>query len=306
MFVGGDGWDSANLIEGAGAELEGAYFTNHYAPDVPWPNSKKFLASVPGEVQARALEPRAQGYDADAPPASTRSGARPRSTPDAIRKALAETKDFQGATGTMTMDKDRNANKPIVDRADQEQEVHVRHVKSWRSERAEPSREPMKILEALVTGLTQGAMIALVALGYTMVYGVLKLINFAHSEVFMMARVRRARSSSRRSRRHRARPARRRRRRDAARDGRRGAARHRSSSASRTGRSAARGKRRALAHHAARHRARHVGAPPEPRAAALHRAFSAVSAAHDRQRDLAGHRHAEHVARRHPRRDGRS
>src|SRR3954467_331622 len=40
---------------------------------------------------------------------------------------------------------------------------------------------------ALLTGLAQGAMIALVALGYTMVYGVLKLINFAHSEVFMMA-----------------------------------------------------------------------------------------------------------------------
>ncbi len=45
----------------------------------------------------------------------------------------------------------------------------------------------MKILEALVTGITQGAMVALVALGYTMVYGVLKLINFAHSEVFMMS-----------------------------------------------------------------------------------------------------------------------
>ncbi len=45
----------------------------------------------------------------------------------------------------------------------------------------------MKVLEALVTGVTQGAMIALVALGYTMVYGVLKLINFAHSEVFMMS-----------------------------------------------------------------------------------------------------------------------
>ncbi len=44
----------------------------------------------------------------------------------------------------------------------------------------------MKFIEALLTGLTQGAMIALVALGYTMVYGVLKLINFAHSEVFMM------------------------------------------------------------------------------------------------------------------------
>jgi branched-chain amino acid transport system permease protein len=37
-----------------------------------------------------------------------------------------------------------------------------------------------------VTGLTQGAIIALFALGYTLVYGVLRLINFAHSEVFMM------------------------------------------------------------------------------------------------------------------------
>ena len=42
------------------------------------------------------------------------------------------------------------------------------------------------IFEALLHGLAQGAMIALVALGYTMVYGILKLINFAHSEVFMM------------------------------------------------------------------------------------------------------------------------
>jgi branched-chain amino acid transport system permease protein len=44
----------------------------------------------------------------------------------------------------------------------------------------------MKIGSALLTGLAQGSMIALVALGYTMVYGILKLINFAHSEVFMM------------------------------------------------------------------------------------------------------------------------
>jgi branched-chain amino acid transport system permease protein len=43
-----------------------------------------------------------------------------------------------------------------------------------------------ELIGALVTGLAQGSMIALVALGYTMVYGILKLINFAHSEVFMM------------------------------------------------------------------------------------------------------------------------
>ncbi|RYE82390.1 MAG: branched-chain amino acid ABC transporter permease [Myxococcales bacterium] len=42
------------------------------------------------------------------------------------------------------------------------------------------------LLNAVLNGLAQGAMIALVALGYTMVYGILKLINFAHSEVFMV------------------------------------------------------------------------------------------------------------------------
>ncbi|MDQ1616201.1 MAG: branched-chain amino acid transport system permease protein [Actinomycetota bacterium] len=40
--------------------------------------------------------------------------------------------------------------------------------------------------ELTVTGLTQGSIYALVALGYTLVYGVLRLINFAHSEVFMV------------------------------------------------------------------------------------------------------------------------
>ncbi|HSN96755.1 MAG TPA: branched-chain amino acid ABC transporter permease [Candidatus Nanopelagicales bacterium] len=44
----------------------------------------------------------------------------------------------------------------------------------------------MQIVSALITGIAQGSMIALVALGYTMVYGILKLINFAHSEIFMM------------------------------------------------------------------------------------------------------------------------
>jgi branched-chain amino acid transport system permease protein len=41
-------------------------------------------------------------------------------------------------------------------------------------------------LQQLVNGLSIGSVYALIALGYTMVYGVLRLINFAHSEVFMM------------------------------------------------------------------------------------------------------------------------
>lgn len=40
--------------------------------------------------------------------------------------------------------------------------------------------------QCLLDGLTLGVVYAIVALGYTMVYGVLELINFAHSEIFMV------------------------------------------------------------------------------------------------------------------------
>ncbi|MCC7535540.1 MAG: branched-chain amino acid ABC transporter permease [Deltaproteobacteria bacterium] len=43
-----------------------------------------------------------------------------------------------------------------------------------------------ELVQQLINGLSLGSIYALIALGYTMVYGVLKLINFAHSEVFMM------------------------------------------------------------------------------------------------------------------------
>jgi branched-chain amino acid transport system permease protein len=42
------------------------------------------------------------------------------------------------------------------------------------------------ILQQTINALTIGAIYALIALGYTMVYGVLRLINFAHSEMFML------------------------------------------------------------------------------------------------------------------------
>src|SRR5260370_22730109 len=41
-------------------------------------------------------------------------------------------------------------------------------------------------LQQLINGISLGAIYALIALGYTMVYGVLKLINFAHGDIFML------------------------------------------------------------------------------------------------------------------------
>ena len=44
----------------------------------------------------------------------------------------------------------------------------------------------MEIMQQLVNGVSLGSIYALIALGYTMVYGIVKLINFAHGDVFMV------------------------------------------------------------------------------------------------------------------------
>ena len=40
--------------------------------------------------------------------------------------------------------------------------------------------------QTIVNGLTLGSVYALIALGYSMVYGILKLLNFAHGDVYMV------------------------------------------------------------------------------------------------------------------------
>ncbi|MDI3284824.1 ABC transporter substrate-binding protein [Polyangium sp. 15x6] len=113
MFVGGDGWDAETLLQDAGEEMEGAYFTNHYAPDVPWPNAQAFLKAYKERFKRDPSSLSSLGYDSalllfDA------MGRAKGDTPEAIRDAIAETKNFQGATGAITIDPNRNADKSIV------------------------------------------------------------------------------------------------------------------------------------------------------------------------------------------------
>ncbi|CAG0993053.1 partial High-affinity branched-chain amino acid transport system permease protein LivH, partial [Anaerolineae bacterium] len=42
------------------------------------------------------------------------------------------------------------------------------------------------LLQQLINGIALGSTYALIALGYTMVYGIITLINFAHGEIFMV------------------------------------------------------------------------------------------------------------------------
>ena len=61
-----------------------------------------------------------------------------------------------------------------------------------RRRRRRPSRTSERhtnvqvFIQTLVNGLVTGCLYALIALGYTMVYGVLKLLNFAHGDVYMV------------------------------------------------------------------------------------------------------------------------
>jgi len=113
MFVGGDGWDAETLLTDAGEEMEGAFFTNHYAPDVPWQSAQTFLKGFKERFKHDPSSLSAMGYDAALLlfDAMTRAKG---DTPEAIRDAIAETKNFGGATGTITIDPNRNADKSIV------------------------------------------------------------------------------------------------------------------------------------------------------------------------------------------------
>lgn len=44
---------------------------------------------------------------------------------------------------------------------------------------------PLQVVQFLIVGIANGAILAIIALGYTMVYGIIELINFAHGDVYM-------------------------------------------------------------------------------------------------------------------------
>jgi branched-chain amino acid transport system substrate-binding protein len=113
MFVGGDGWHADSLIESAGDEMEGAYFTTHFTPDVPWPDAQSFVTRYKEKFKREPTALAAMGYDA-AKVLADAMGRAKNDTPEALRDAIQETKNFQGATGSISINAERNADKAIV------------------------------------------------------------------------------------------------------------------------------------------------------------------------------------------------
>src|ERR1041384_563831 len=112
-LLGGDGWDAPQLWQLGGASLNGNYISNHYSVDDPSPAIQKFVADYKARYNVLPDALAALGYDsmkvlADA---VKRAG----STENVkLRDAIAQTQNFQGVTGKISIDQDRNAVKPAV------------------------------------------------------------------------------------------------------------------------------------------------------------------------------------------------
>jgi len=112
--LGGDGYDSPKLVELAGKEaLNQVYFTNHYSSKDDSPEVVKFKEAFNAKYGKDPDAFNALGYDlayflADA---IERAG---EAEPLKIKDALAATKDFQGITGTLSVDEKHNPVKAIT------------------------------------------------------------------------------------------------------------------------------------------------------------------------------------------------
>jgi branched-chain amino acid transport system substrate-binding protein len=113
-LIGGDGWDSPKLFESAGQALEGCYFSNHYSTENKDPRVQNFIKAYKARYNGKDPDAMAAlGYDAAKILAAAieRAGG---TAGAALRDAIAQTKDFPGVTGNITLDPNRNATKPAV------------------------------------------------------------------------------------------------------------------------------------------------------------------------------------------------
>jgi len=112
-LLGGDGWDSPKLLTAGGDALNGSYYSNQYSPDDPSPENQNFIAQYKERYQQTPDVLAALGFDSAKVlfEAIRRANS---SEPSKVRDALAQTTDFPGVTGRITLDKTRNAVKPVV------------------------------------------------------------------------------------------------------------------------------------------------------------------------------------------------
>lgn len=99
-IIGSDSWGSAELLTLGGADLEGCYFSTHYAPDIATPTAQKFIQDYAAKYGKKPDDVAALTYDAGRLlcAAITQAGSLDRQK---VRDALAAIQEFPGVTGQM-------------------------------------------------------------------------------------------------------------------------------------------------------------------------------------------------------------
>jgi branched-chain amino acid transport system substrate-binding protein len=112
-LVGGDGFDSPDLVRIGGPSVEGVHFTNFYSQDDPSPEVQNFIKAYRAKYNETPDAYAAQGYGAAQIlfDAIRRAG---KTDGPSIRAALANTKGLKTVAGEISFDANRNPTKPAV------------------------------------------------------------------------------------------------------------------------------------------------------------------------------------------------
>ncbi len=107
VFLGGDGWDSSDLVKIAGKAVDGGFFSNHYSPEDPRPEVRNFIKKYRSKYGATPDALATLGYDATRILLSGIERAKS-DDPVAVSQALAQTKNLQVVSGKISYDKEGN------------------------------------------------------------------------------------------------------------------------------------------------------------------------------------------------------
>ena len=112
-IFGADSWEAEALIQLGGKAMEGAYLCSHYSPEDPSPRVQNFVAAYKKRFGSTPDSNASLGYDSVLVlvDAIRRAGTTER---NALREAIATTRDFMAVTGKITIDSERNASKNAV------------------------------------------------------------------------------------------------------------------------------------------------------------------------------------------------
>lgn len=113
VMLGGDGWDSPSLFQLAGPAVVDHYFSSHFSPEDTDPAVQTFVKSYTARYKKAPGAMAALSYDTLFVIADAYKRAGDSSAP-ALKKALAAVQKFKGVTGSITINKDRDAEKDAV------------------------------------------------------------------------------------------------------------------------------------------------------------------------------------------------